>query len=763
MKKFILSVIFLMSLSVMGQDTKFVSLNYSISDFELTQTGDEYHISSSVVDYICLSDTAAPALPFVSVYVLIGNCQTYDGHTVQTSATLVREDVLLAHNSQQVPTSRREFYLTQNANGFSEPSYPSEVAIYTGTHVMGGHRVLSFLICPFHYDASSHNLYLNTSIDLHISLAGGIQTAPSIADAHLKESLSRFVVNPQELPVLYGNGYSPQLPLPSSVTTTPAYEYLIVTCDSLKEEFQRLADWKTMKGVRTKVLTVEDIYSTTSGTRPQLQIKQALADYYEQTDHFLQYVLLAGDDPIVPVERAHGLALNMEKEIECDLFYSSFKQIDWDTNDDGLSGASDDSIDFSSDIIVTRLSVSNKYEARNIVNRILEYEICPDTTNWENNILLCGAQICERYDYPDGYMSDTHYKAEKYLYHDCIEKYWQQGIRYKLYDTGSSFEGDADYDFSAENLHDQLERGYTFVNVDTHGGRDLWKMEYKYGSLAFFEKQDASSVKNISNTIITTSACSTNEFADNEQCMSELLLRNPYSGIIGYYGCSKEGFASKDKYQEGLSLKYNRKMYEMLFKNPHCQLGRAVYESKRTFLASCTYKGNNLYRWLMYGLNVMCDPEMPVYLSKPKSFKNVHIGIDSHSLLVDTGEDDCRICVMSCTDGGESYYTIENSTDHSEFNLEPGSYVVCITKAGYIPFIAVTGDTIYIQDETIKTDYHVVGKQVFIGNAVTTGKPEGDVTILRGSTVISNHGTVNIPSGFEVKKGAQFEIITTNH
>ena len=69
------------------------------------------------------------------------------------------------------------------------------------------------------------------------------------------------------------------------------------------------------------------------------------------------------------------------------------------------------------------------------------------------------------------------------------------------------------------------------------------------------------------------------------------------------------------------------------------------------------------------------------------------------------------------------------------------------------------------QAETVvsKTDYHVVGKQVFIGSAVTTGKPEGDVTILRGSTVISNHGTVNIPSGFEVKKGAQFEIITTNH
>ena len=65
------------------------------------------------------------------------------------------------------------------------------------------------------------------------------------------------------------------------------YNYIIITCDSLKDSFQRLAFWETMKGVPTKVLTTEEIDSLYEGNTMQLKIKAAIKDYYNG-----QYVVL---------------------------------------------------------------------------------------------------------------------------------------------------------------------------------------------------------------------------------------------------------------------------------------------------------------------------------------------------------------------------------------------------------------------------------------------------------------------------------------
>lgn len=51
----------------------------------------------------------------------------------------------------------------------------------------------------------------------------------------------------------------------SASALIPIPDYIIITCDSLRTSFQRLANWKTQKGINTIVTTVEDIYAIYQG------------------------------------------------------------------------------------------------------------------------------------------------------------------------------------------------------------------------------------------------------------------------------------------------------------------------------------------------------------------------------------------------------------------------------------------------------------------------------------------------------------------
>ena len=56
----------------------------------------------------------------------------------------------------------------------------------------------------------------------------------------------------------------------------------------------------------------------------------------------------------------------------------------------------------------------------------------------------------------------------------------------------------------------------------------------------------------------------------------------------------------------------------------------------------------------------------------------------------------------------------------------------------------------------------IIANHTTIGENVTTSKPEGPVVVKRGKMKINNAGNVTIESGFNVEKGAEFEITRTN-
>ena len=116
---------------------------------------------------------------------------------------------------------------------------------------------------------------------------------------------------------------------------------------------------------------------------------------------------------------------------------------------------------------------------------------------------------------------------------------------------------------------------------------------------------------------------------------------------------------------------------------------------------------------------------------------------------------------MSKDDMGASYYECEE-----DYNATYGldyECTVCITKPGFIPYVASFGDDTYLQNENIRHNQDVFSERTYIGRNVTTSRPQGPVTLESGKLTIRSSQSTTIKNNFEVKKGAELDIITNNH
>lgn len=750
-----------LSLPIFSVETKTINLSYSSSDFCLIERNGQLYIDSNKYSFSLKTDTSEPALPYMGIYLWIDSKYDYNGHSVISQDTLLQNNVIVAPNPQPSP-SNYNYEVSQSSHGYQSSIYPDDCIEYMGTSEIGGVKILCFSVCPFLYSPVSKELYLRTNISLNISLSQNslgkrnIFTDPT-------ELVGDFVINKEEMIAAYRKEINSSYNQNKSSNNTDYCEYLIVTCDSLKDAFNRLAYWKTMKGVRSKVITTDSIYSYSTETRPQLKIKKAIKDYYTDSEHKLKYVLLGGDHEIVPAEHCR-LIIPLDTfttdtvDVPTDLFYASLKSISWDTNNNGFNGELTDNVDIVHDIFVTRLSVNSISDAKNQIDRIIKYEMNPDTINWENNILMSGNTLnyaC--YNYPEGFMSDTHYKSEKF-YQKYIQNNWPNHHKYMFYDTGTSFTGGAQYHFRVNNLTEQLSNGYIFANVATHGGTDCWRMESREELIPpheLYYTSDAMNVENARNTIIITTACETNAFSSDTESLSEGFMRNPDGGVICYYGSATYGWHYKDSINENPSQTFIGAPYKNLLLSKRHQIGKAIYDSKFEFRF---LKSHYMWRSLLFGMNGLCDPEMPVYLSSPTVFNNVNLSFSNNTISITTGIPDCCICVMSRNDNGDSYYNVVDSTQSESFNVPSGSYNICVTKTGYVPYTAIVGDTVYIQDEIINSKTLIIANHTLIGEDVLTDMPHGPVIINERSSLKQCFGDVTIPKGLEVKKGAELVI-----
>ena len=718
-------------------------------DFSI-KTGVNTHQYIESLQEISFDESDDPQLPYISKDIIIPKGIKFKSVSSTYQIAWEEHGVILDSNPVPIPTDGSYDGSQIPSVRYNKGVFPSTNCRYAGVSQCENFQILHMQFCPFIYDSSDLKLSFLGEIRFSIEFDGGVSSIKREMTRTERNLMSQNLFNPD---VISGFGTSWNVEYASEGSRL---DYLIVTNESLKDSFIPLLDWKKDKGLFAKIVTVEEIDSCYQGNDLPYKIKLYLHDLYERFG--LQYVLLGGDDTIVPVRGCYGeVSANdsehIDYEIPTDLYYSCFNgNFSWRVNNNHLYGLPDANIDLMPQIYISRLPVRNHQEVTAATSKIISYEKKP---LFHNKMLLTGVKLF-------GYCDDTKTFSDSdaklcNMRAKSIDPYWQGSID-MFCDTYTDFPGYWDYDVTATNLQDRLETGYDFVSVLTHGAVTHWKMEFKSNYSYSF----AETLYNLGHTIITTSACWTNAFDSNagwqahDPCLGESFIRNENSGVVAYIGSSRYGweYISSDG-ELGPSLEYESRLYKSLLNNKikDKSLGSLVANAKYSLASRC--KSNGAFRWLQFAINPMGDPEMQLYTTRPEEITGFNFQRNGGKIQLFSDIDSCRISIRTISGWNTGSQEVVYNAETAHFNVPIGYINIGLYRPGYLP---LTYKLCTLQNETLDNYASHKADYIEVGSSISSTKPNGNVVFKSGQNIL-NAKEVVLQSGTEICLGAELYII----
>lgn len=647
-------------------------------------------------------ESTDPCLPKTTKAIALSPFETVVSFSIMNTAPrVIKRNVTLTSNPEVVSPSVGG--VTGGDQVLYVPGrYPLKNCSFVSTTDLPGMSLANFAITPFSYDSSTGTLYFIDKI--RITVNTGESSNSPMRMRNLNKSIqfaNSIVSNPEDVDKIVSN-----LDLPTEFYND-TIEYLIITTEELKETLKKLVNWKRTKGIFTDIITVEEINSKYTGADLTEKIKRCIYDVYLNNN--LQYVLLAGDDHMIPARKCYAKVGAFEdKSIPCDKYFGCFEgNFLWNANNNDVYGEIADNVNFSESVHIGRVSVRKTIEADAYIEKLINYETARDAKRLKKAILTGGVQKWNKFkEYSD--RSDSDLQGDL-LYNSYIKPYWN-GQRVRFYDTGTDFSGNANYNVTPNNFQTQLSSDKLFMDFDTHGDYISWSLEDD----TEFNTGNVQNIIDKSIPIVTTEACLTNGFDQADPCLSEAFIRSKSNSVIAYLGSSRYGWGYEDPTQLGRSQIYNGTFYKYLLGEAitNKNIGSILEAAKLDLQSNAT--SQNSYRWLQFSLNLMADPEIPVFTETPLSFKNVNIDFKkaSNTLNVSVDTSGCTISVISWRDFGDSFQQVVKNTSNATFEDLPSRMVVCITKQNYEPFLYIIDNQItgVIQG---KAEYYSSGIKYF--------------------------------------------------
>ncbi|MFO7959195.1 MAG: C25 family cysteine peptidase [Candidatus Brocadiia bacterium] len=569
-----------------------------------------------------------PWLPADYVNVLIPAGARPTGAQVTAAEALLAED-LKAYPVQ--PPSRLgappPVFVPPKAEAYRRRKRtPARQATIEQLQHLRGYSIVTVRLNPVRYLPAAGKLYLSKILELKLTYAEGPRPASvrRTDDRKSADLVSTLVANPEDVASF---GPTSSTAAPRDVTAGDGAQYLVVTSAALADAFQGLADRREAQGFSTAVVTVEAIESGYEGQDTQEKIRNCVTDYY--ANHATRYVVLGGDDSIVPDRDCYVTAgSESSSNMPTDLYYGALDGT-WDADGDGVFGeAGEDDVDLLPEVWVGRIPVRTAAQATDYINKVGAYESA-SADGYSDQFLLTGVELWDTYsgdsvpsDFSDHEpVSDSDIWLNR-LHRETIQPARQPTFLGKLFDTRTTWDASAfgDYPVSAGNIAACLNEGYHHVLMSTHGGTTVWATE----SGSYFSSSTAQNLTNIDRpNLIYTIACSTGAFDSAEPSLSEAFLRNPEGGAVAYMGSSRYGWGSPGSSTGGTSFTYARQFYTELLENGYPVLGEAFGRHKMALASSCSSNGS--YRWVQFGLSLQGDPAIRVHGQEPG--RAIHVDV----------------------------------------------------------------------------------------------------------------------------------------
>jgi hypothetical protein len=342
-----------------SEDFRFERLN----GFDVVSLPGEFHAGAP----------GAPSLPLVCRSVVIPGDAEVTG--VEVTASIVEPIA----GEFDIHPSQRPMVLSKPAPAFVAPDpavyassaeLPAERVAFTGFGQLGGYRIAGIQISPLSYLPSSRKLTVARRIDVKVSYETGRHTWQRFTREQVAadgERVRSLVTNPADVA-----RFAP----PERSADGWLCDMMVITSSAMAANFQPYVDWKNLRGYKTVIVRTESIYSTYPGRDNPERIRNCIADYWR--NHGLRWVLIGGDDGIVPVRTARLTVEGNVEDIATDMYYADL-QWSWDSDHNNLFGEMTDTVDFFYDVLVGRAPVDNAADVANFYAKCTTYERNPDT------------------------------------------------------------------------------------------------------------------------------------------------------------------------------------------------------------------------------------------------------------------------------------------------------------------------------------------------------------------------------------------------
>jgi hypothetical protein len=536
----------------------------------------------------------------------------------------------------------------------SNKPYPAKRVEITGQTDLAGQGLAILTIYPIQYIPSSKKLKLLTSLEFIIEGVNG-----NICGDYLSEQISEegreiyqkmveeMVINPEDVKLHTKEN------IQKSGVDPGDYDYVIITNTSWVNAFQSLSDWKTKKGVPANIVTTDWIYSNGnySGSDKE-KIRAFIQDAHVSWG--ATFFLLGGDTNHIPYHTAYYQG----DSIPTDTYYSDY----------------DD--DWTCEVHIGRASVyqtgTGSGGIANFINKTLNYEKNPPTSNYTKNIALFGFDLDSITDGEDCKIDIDD------LY---IPSNWSVTT---VYDSHSGNHEDA--------VDTVVNNGQNIINHIDHSNQYYMGT----GSTNHDWGLDTSEVDAFNNGNKTSTWYSIGCWAaayDYDNCIAEHFVRDTDGGGVAFVGNSRYGWYYQG-YDDLLSSRYDRYFFRSFFDQNHYKLGDLFSDHKMD--AYNSMDPDNYNKYIFTELTLFGDPEMPLWKENPSSFAVTHpdsisIGSSSFTVHVETSEgtnvNNAYVCLWKDDEIYLTNYT--DSTGNVTFNPSPstsGKVNVTVTKQDFLPY-----------------------------------------------------------------------------
>ena len=350
-------------------------------------------------------------------------------------------------------------------------------------------------------------------------------------------------------------------------------DYIIITRQDFLSHANRLANFRrNQNDLNVKVVDLQSIYNEFSSGKPDIgAIRNFLKYVYDNAsspDKRLKYLCLIGDTSVDYKNRLQGNNNIVPTYQSLNSFattVSSFMSDDFfammDANEGSMAGFN------KMDFAVGRLVVDTQQQAKEAIDKIIDYEKRPSFNNWRNNFILVSDDVDQDWEHSAIQVNLDNLGDEISVNKPNINV---RKIHSDAFQQESSAGGER-YPKVNADIADKVEVGATVLNYFGHGGEDGLAQE------RIVTQTDVESWQNPNKyNVFLTVTCEFSRF-DNPLRITagELSYRNPQGGPVSMITTTRAISVS-----DGVS--FNRELAPFLFDYDENQIsvGEAVRLTK---------------------------------------------------------------------------------------------------------------------------------------------------------------------------------------